>query len=260
MGEGFWLNSALVMAVIVVASGFLAAVKGRRDAPLARWPLAASCVCLVMGIIVRWRAGGHAPLANQYESLVFGAFAASAAVVFTPALRPWMAALAGMAATLLLGLAALFHAPVSPLVPALRSNWLVIHVASCMAAYAALLLSAFASGWILLRNRIPGTPAKDLDGYSIRLVRAGFFLLAVGIATGAVWADRAWGAWWSWDPKETWALITWLFYALALHLRRTRGWRGDRFAWLSLAGLGFVAFTWFGVNLLLAGLHSYARG
>jgi cytochrome c-type biogenesis protein CcsB len=261
--------------MLASAGGFVWAIRGRREAGFARWLLLVSGVCVLAGVVARWRAGGHAPLANQYESIVFAALAASVAAFLGGVRRSWAAAIAGLAVALLLALATLFHAPVAPLVPALRSNWLVIHVASCMGAYAAFLLSAFASGWILLRNRVPRTPAaanllladrrlsppvQDLDAYSIRLVRAGFALLAVGIATGAVWADRAWGVWWSWDPKETWSLITWIFYALALHLRRTRGWRGDRFARLSLAGLAIVVFTWFGVNFLLPGLHSYGRG
>ena len=81
--------------------------------------------------------------------------------------------------------------------------------------------------------------------------------LTGGILLGSVWANEAWGAYWSWDPKETWSLITWLFYATALHLKRSRGWSGRRFSWMSLIGLGFVLFTYFGVNYLLSGMHSY---
>ena len=91
------------------------------------------------------------------------------------------------------------------------------------------------------------------------MVLFGFLWLSLGIITGSVWADLAWGAYWSWDPKETWSLITWLIYAALLHARTMKGWRGSRVAWLSIIGFGCVLFTYFGVNFLLGGLHSYAN-
>ena len=86
----------------------------------------------------------------------------------------------------------------------------------------------------------------------------GFLWLSLGIITGSIWANSAWGTYWSWDPKETWSLITWLVYAALLHARTMQGWRGSRVAWLSIVGFGCVLFTYFGVNFLLSGLHSYA--
>ncbi|MBI2915679.1 MAG: cytochrome c biogenesis protein CcsA, partial [Elusimicrobia bacterium] len=91
-----------------------------------------------------------------------------------------------------------------------------------------------------------------------RSVVLGFLFLTIGILLGSVWAKTAWGSYWSWDPKETWSLITWFFYAVALHLRKTRNWRNEKFAWLAAAGFAFVLFTYFGVNYLVTGLHSYA--
>ena len=96
-----------------------------------------------------------------------------------------------------------------------------------------------------------------LDSLIYRTTVLGFFLLTVGIATGAVWAETAWGRYWSWDPKETWSLITWFIYAALLHARHLKGWHGRRIAWLAVLGFMAVLFTYFGVSFLLSGLHSY---
>lgn len=257
MSEGTFLNGALVAAAAAAGAALAAAIRGWERAEAGRWLLAAAGVALGGALAARWRAGGHAPLANQYESMVFLAFCCvPAAALRRP--KPWIIIVASAAVVILLGAAALFHGPAEPLMPALQSNWLLIHVAVSMASYALFLLSALGAAWLLVRSRLPGPAPRDLDLFAYRTIAGGFFLLALSIVTGAVWANEAWGAWWSWDPKETWALITWIFYGVALHLRRVRGWRERKFAWLSLAGLGCVIFTYFGVNYLLAGLHSYA--
>ena len=103
-------------------------------------------------------------------------------------------------------------------------------------------------------------PNKILDELSYKAVAVGFPLLTLGILTGAAWANYAWGTYWSWDPKETWSLITWFVYAAFLHARLTAGWRGGRLAWLSIIGFGAVIFTYWGVNFVLSGLHSYGSG
>ena len=260
--EGFWLNVSLVFAGLSFLTGLFGLVRGRERTVLSRWLMAVSGTALLGAWIIRWRSAGHIPLANQYESMVFLALGTAWAAVFAGKGRSWVSMLAGIGVAILLGLAAFLHAPVEPLVPALQSNWLLIHVIIVMLSYAAFVLAAISSAWLLIRKGKKGKGAPsdaDLDGFSYRTIGAGFLLLAVGIGTGAVWANEAWGTWWSWDPKETWALITWIAYAVALHLRRSRGWRMRRFAWLCLAGLACVAFTYFGVNYLLSGLHSYAR-
>lgn len=258
MSESLLLNASLAGAAVTAALGIAAVVRGRDSSALARLALLLTGACLAGWVVYRWKTAGHAPLANQYESLVFLAFTAAWIVPFFRRARSWMLAVAGMSIAVLLGGAALLHAPVAPLMPALRSNWLLIHVAVTMASYGAFVLSGVAGGWLLLRRRVPGPGIEDLDGFCARTVEVGFFLLAVGIITGAVWANEAWGTWWGWDPKETWALITWIIYAIAIHLRRMRGWRNEKFAWLSILGLVSVGFTYFGVNYLLSGLHSYA--
>jgi len=161
-------------------------------------------------------------------------------------------------------------AKIDPLIPALQSNWLHAHVITCFLSYAAFALSCAVSIIYLVKLRKKSKREKgegmtglfpaleSLDELIYRTIAVGFPLLTVGIVTGAAWADYAWGSYWSWDPKETWSLITWFVYAIFLHARVTRDWRGRRTAILSIIGFVAVIFTYFGVNYLLSGLHSYA--
>jgi cytochrome c-type biogenesis protein CcsB len=157
---------------------------------------------------------------------------------------------------------------IQPLVPALKSNWLIAHVLTCFFGYAAFGLAFGLSLMYLLKKRerpegsnvfiriIPDS--SILDDMSYQMVVIGFLLLTLGIITGSVWAHSAWGRYWGWDPKETWSLITWLVYAALLHSRMVRGWKGNKLALLSIIGFFCVLFTYLGVNYL-AGLHSYAK-
>jgi cytochrome c-type biogenesis protein CcsB len=182
----------------------------------------------------------------------------------------------------------------SPLVPALRSSWLVMHVSVIMLSYAALLVGSLLSMAVLFTDRgnvlelrsssigsggfrqaqlasvgadgpsaqvelssVAMPIAEQLDSLSYRTITVGFLLLSVGLVSGAVWANEAWGSWWSWDPKETWALICWLVYAAYLHTRLIRGWQGRKPAFVAVAGLVVIAVCYIGVNLLGIGLHSY---
>jgi cytochrome c-type biogenesis protein CcsB len=153
---------------------------------------------------------------------------------------------------------------IQPLIPALKSNWLIAHVITCFVGYAAFAISfAICIGYLLKREEgqkgILGLiPPRDiLEVLNYNMVVMGFISLSLGIITGSVWANVAWGSYWSWDPKETWSLITWLVYAAVLHARLTRGWRGKKIIYLSIVGFLCVIFTYFGVNLL-PGLHTYA--
>jgi cytochrome c-type biogenesis protein CcsB len=103
----------------------------------------------------------------------------------------------------------------------------------------------------------PFRTSEELDSLSYRTITVGFLLLTIGLISGAVWANEAWGSWWSWDPKETWAFITWLVYAAYLHTRLIKGWQGRRPAWVAASGLVVIAVCYIGVNLLGIGLHSY---
>jgi len=154
---------------------------------------------------------------------------------------------------------------IQPLVPALKSNWLIVHVITCFVGYASFAVAFGVSTMYLVKQRAPGgggdlltrfPAAEVLDELNYQLILFGFVFLTAGIITGAVWANSAWGRYWGWDPKETWSLITWFIYATLLHARMMRGWSGRRVAFLSIGGFMAVLFTYFGVNLL-PGLHSY---
>ena len=175
----------------------------------------------------------------------------------------------------------------SNLVPALRSSWLVMHVSVVMLSYAALIIGSLLSASVLFINNsqplqlrsssmgvggfkisnsystnnviepINFSHSEELDTLSYRSILVGFVLLTLGLITGAIWANEAWGTWWSWDPKETWAFISWLFYAAYLHMRISRGWQGRRPALLATSGFFVVLICYIGVNFLGVGLHSY---
>jgi cytochrome c-type biogenesis protein CcsB len=230
------------------------------------------------GIVTRWiesyRLGiGHAPLSNMYESLIFFAFMVTLIFLVIES-RHKNRIISVFAATI--SFLAMAYASLSPnvsdrilpLIPALKSNWLIVHVVTCFLGYAAfatafginimyLLKSGDKEGKNRLRACFP--EPHVLDDLTHQIVMFGFLFLTIGIITGAVWANSAWGDYWSWDPKETWSLITWFIYATLLHARLLRGWYGKRIVFLSIIGFVAVLFTYFGVNLL-PGLHSYGKG
>ncbi len=229
------------------------------------------------GIIMRWvesyRLGiGHAPLSNMYESLVF--FSWTIVVIYLVIEHRYESRIIGAFATPIAFLAMAYASlspnvsdRIQPLVPALKSNWLIAHVITCFLGYAAFAIAFGISLMYLFKQsdtegkshllaHFPGS--NVLDELTHQMVTFGFLFLSVGIITGAVWANSAWGSYWSWDPKETWSLITWFIYATLLHARMMRGWHGRRIAYLSIVGFMAVLFTYFGVNLL-PGLHSYGN-
>lgn len=220
------------------------------------------------GLVARWaesyRLGiGHAPLSNFYESLIFYAWCIGFMLVILKKRLtfPIITMMASLIAVGFMGYASISSSverKIQPLIPALQSNWLHIHVITCFVAYAAFVIS-FICGFLYLikwKNVVP--PKEILEEINYRSVMVGFPMLSAGILTGAVWAHYAWGSYWSWDPKETWSLITWIIYALFLHARFVRGWKGKRIAFISIIGFLSVIFTYFGVNFILSGLHSYA--
>jgi cytochrome c-type biogenesis protein CcsB len=231
-----------------------------------------------VAIIIRWvesyKLGiGHAPFSNLYESLIF--FAWTTILLYLIVERRTKNKTSGAFVTPLAFLAMAYasfspnvSSGIQPLIPALKSNWLISHVITCFFGYAAFGLSFGLSFMYLLKrlDREGGSniflrliPRADiLDELNYQMVVIGFLMLTLGIITGSVWAHSAWGSYWSWDPKETWSLITWLIYAAVLHSRLVRGWKGKRIAILCFVGFFCVLFTYFGVNYL-AGLHSYAQ-
>jgi len=260
---------------------YLAGVTFRTTKALraATWVGLAAAVANGAGILLRWKESydlgyGHAPLSNLYESLVFGAWCVM--VIYLVLEKKTGHRSLGVVPSLIAFLAMAYasfspdvSSKIQPLLPALKSNWLIAHVITCFLGYAAFAISFGMSGLYLWQRRKGGGghPAgtlkllpdmRELEEYNYQMILFGFLWLSVGIITGSVWANSAWGSYWSWDPKETWSLITWLIYAAVLHARAVRGWQGPRVAWLSMLGFCSVLFTYFGVNFLLSGLHSYA--
>ena len=268
---------AYLLCTVLYLSGTIFRVK-----PLLTAGTIAGVATLLMqtgGIGLRWvesyRMGyGHAPLSNMYESLVF----ASWAIMLIYLVFEWRTRqrALGVFPSLFSFLAMAYasfsiDSKIQPLVPALKSNWLIAHVMTCFLGYSAFAVSFGLSALYLITRRsgvisnssggavsiLPSAP--QLEWFNYQLVLFGFLWLSIGIITGSIWANSAWGTYWSWDPKETWSLITWFIYAAILHARNLQSWRGEKIAWLSMLGFVCVLFTYFGVNFLLSGLHSYAR-
>ncbi len=229
----------------------------------------------VAGFGLRWAESyqlgfGRVPLSNLYESLVFFALSIAGLYLFVEKRQGHrtMGAFVLPIAFLCLAYASLspnISDRIQPLLPALKSNWLIVHVITCFIGYAGFAIAFCLSLMVFLRkdnkegrasmwSKIPDL--HSLDDLTHKMVMIGFLFLTVGIITGAVWANSAWGRYWGWDPKETWSLITWFIYATFLHARLMRGWQGRKAAILSIVGFGAVLFTYLGVNLL-PGLHSY---
>jgi cytochrome c-type biogenesis protein CcsB len=228
------------------------------------------------GLVFRWiethQTGyGYVPLSNMYESLIF--FSWTIILVYLILEFKYRQKIIGVFVTpfafLAIALTSIIpgiDAKITPLVPALQSNWLAIHVITCFLGYASFAVSFGISVLFLVQDKkgaekeggskwLPSPSVLDEINYKSIVI--GFPMLTLGIVTGAAWANYAWGSYWSWDPKETWSLITWFVYAAFLHARFTRDWRGRKAAILSIVGFSAVLFTYFGVNYLISGLHSY---
>jgi len=276
------MNSSNLLSIVTFVYGlaaflYIASWVFKKPLPgrLATWTAILGAVGNAAGMIMRWvesyRLGiGHAPLSNMYESLVF--FSWTIIVIYLVIERRYESRIVGAFATPIAFLAMAYASlspnvsdRIQPLVPALKSNWLIAHVITCFLGYAAFAIAFGISLMYLFKQsdtegkshllaRFP--ESNVLDELTHQMVTFGFLFLSIGIITGAVWANSAWGSYWSWDPKETWSLITWFIYATLLHASMMKGWHGRRIAYLSIIGFMAVLFTYFGVNLL-PGLHSY---
>ena len=229
-------------------------------------------ILLFVGVIARGLSNGHVPWGNMYEFSITGALAFTGA--YLVALRKydlrWLGLFISLAALLTLGTAiTLFYRDSAPLVPALKSTWLVIHVIAAIISGGVFLLSNVIAGAYLYldsRERAGGRPAwatrlpalDVLDQLSYRLVAFVFPLWTFSVIAGAIWAESAWGRYWGWDPKETWAFITWVAYAAYLHARVTVGWKGRRAAWLCLFAGSTFLFNYVYVNVWGTGKHTYS--
>ncbi len=249
----------------------------QRVGRLASWTLFAGFVIETAALGLRWYESyemgiGRIPLTNLYESLVF--FAWTVAIIYILLERKFRLRIMGAFVSpfpfIIMAYASLTSKEIRPLIPALQSNWLTYHVITCFIGYAAFAVSFGLSILYLMKVRSEQNPGRNpggfwgfipdsvtLDEVSYKTIAIGFPLLTIGIVTGAFWANVAWGSYWSWDPKETWSLIVWFIYAAYLHARITRGWMGKKAAVLSIVGFAATLFCYLGVNLILAGLHSY---
>jgi cytochrome c-type biogenesis protein CcsB len=214
---------------------------------------------------------GFFPLATTFDALSFFAWLIMGLFLvlrYRDSSPMFGAVAAPMAAMLMLVGSTLSYQINEPLVPVLRSWWLPIHVALAVAGNAVFALMALGGLMYIFQERLIKTkrinrlhrllPSLDvLDAINRRGLPLGFFLLTLGIISGALWAGSAWGSYWSWDPKETWSLITWLVYAVMVHQRVALGWRGRRAAMFAIFGFCLVMFTFLGVNALLGGHHAF---
>ncbi|KAI0556346.1 cytochrome c biogenesis protein CcsA (chloroplast) [Gracilaria domingensis] len=236
---------------------------------------------LSASLSLRWIYNGYFPLSNLYESLIFLTWALNflQLILEQQNKSPFIGSITTPIGLFTIGFASLSlpenMQEASPLVPALRSNWLMMHVSIMMISYATLILGSLLSILFLIlyniRNRANNNMQlnsytqqlsrinllQSIDNLSYRVIGLGFPLLTIGIIAGAVWANEAWGSYWSWDPKETWALITWLVFAAYLHSRLNKAWKGEKPAILASIGFAVVWICYLGVNFLGQGLHSY---
>jgi cytochrome c-type biogenesis protein CcsB len=226
----------------------------------------------VAGVVMRALAADRAPWGNMFEFTI----TAMVFVVGVYLILVWRAGLRwlGLPVTLLAavgnGLAVtVFYVAVAPLVPALHSVWFLIHIVAAAISGAAFNVGGVMSIFYLIKKRaeergivrgylarLPDSRKIDLIAY--RFLAFAFPLWTFTVVAGAIWAEYAWGRYWGWDPKETWALVTWVIYACYLHARSTAGWRGTRAAVIAIIGLASFWFNFIGINLLVSGLHSYA--
>ena len=238
----------------------------------------------LVGLLVRWRETymvgadvGYIPVANLYE--VFILFAVITGLLYLWYEQAYRNRSLGAFVLLVISAAVGFllwysfergaH-EIQPLVPALQSYWMKLHVPTNFIGYGAFALAAMVGvAYLLVEWRLRKDPAsgfaarmpslRQLDDLMYKAIALGFAFFTVATVLGAMWAAEAWGGYWSWDPKETWALIVWLNYAAWLHLRLAKGWRGKPLAWWSIVGLFVTLFAFLGVNMFLSGLHSYGE-
>jgi hypothetical protein len=238
-------------------------------------------------LVIRWIEESYFPLSNLYESLIFLSWGISLIHLFVE--EKTKSRLIGAISTPILVLLSGFSSltlPIEmqkalPLVPSLQSNWLMMHVSMMMISYSTLIVGSllsilylaflnFLSENVKIELKLPNNNSiissvnnskfsilKTIDNWSYRIIGLGFPFLTIGIISGAVWANEAWGSYWSWDPKETWALITWLVFAIYLHSRLLKGWQGEKAAAIGSCGFFVIWICYLGVNFLGKGLHSY---
>lgn len=252
---------------------------GRRAGNIGMSIMWLTTLLLGSALITRGISAQRLPWGNMYEFSLAGGFAVIAAYCFLSIKRDlrWLGLFVSIPVLLDLGLAVtVLYTESAPLVPALRSYWLAIHVTAAIVCMGAFTVGALLSSLYLvaenaekrvaanapakkadvLAKRLPSSDRLDLMSYRIHAFM--FPLWTFAVIAGAIWAEAAWGRYWGWDPKETWAFITWIVYAAYLHARATAGWHGRKAAYVAIAGYLTILFNYFVVNIYVQGLHSYS--
>lgn len=282
-----WMSALFVLATVFYFAGLVANSDFvQRTASMMTW------TALVMGftgMFVRWYESylidpefGHIPVSSLYEVFILFCVITGLMYLYYEG-RHRSYALGGFVLLVISAAVAFLlwydftrdAADIKPLVPALKSYWMKIHVPANFVGYGAFALAAMVSTAYLIRHhaevkakannaelgflssRLP--TLEQLDDITYKAIALGFAFFTIATILGAMWAAEAWGGYWSWDPKETWALIVWLNYAAWLHLRFNQGWRGTPMAWWAIVGLFITLFAFVGVNMFLSGLHSYGE-
>ncbi|WP_303908557.1 c-type cytochrome biogenesis protein CcsB [Thiohalomonas denitrificans] len=277
-----WMSALFVMAT---AAYWFALVMGSTFSGKVGTALTWSASTMgLVGLMVRWRESylishdvGHIPVANLYEVFILFAVITGLLYLFyekrynNRAMGAFVLTVVSAAVAFLLWYSFERGAhEIMPLVPALQSYWMKIHVPTNFVGYGGFAMAAMLGvayllvDWRAAKNPqsafVRRMPSLDqLDDLMHKLIALGFAFFTVATVLGAMWAAEAWGGYWSWDPKETWALIVWLNYAAWLHMRLTKGWRGKPLAWWAIIGLFITLFAFLGVNMFLSGLHSYGE-
>jgi cytochrome c-type biogenesis protein CcsB len=261
---------AATSAFYAAALGLYACAWRSTRAIVGRMATAMMCAALAANlslIVGRWIEADRAPFKSLFESLVFLSFTMGAVYLVMECLyrtRVFGALAAVGSFGALLYAVTKWDAEIVKLPPALQSGWFIPHVVVYFIGYGALFFATAVAVLQILASRYAffqkllklkaGTVlsgnALDLESVTYDAVRFGFTLLTVGLLVGSVWAKSAWGDFWVWDPKENWSLVTWLVYGAYLHLRKVKGWRGNKAAWLAIAGFGVVMFTYLGMEML----------
>ena len=201
------------------------------------------------------------PIRGAFEYSMAFALGIAILIIIAKSKMPWIISVGMPATVLMMAFAATRNMEIHDLQPALRSPWFFVHAGTGVVAYAAFAVAAVAGiKYLQMLKKGEDENSKvmiQIDRMSYRSIVFGMLFFTVTIISGSIWAADAWSRFWFWDPKELWSLITWIFYAIALHQRLHKDWRGKRCAILAIVGVGLVLFTWIGVNNLLYGLHSY---
>ncbi len=274
MPEVFFFKLTLLLYAVATVGFFIYFYTLRPEALKgARWVFLSGFGTHTLSLLLRLKTLKAPPVTSFHEATSFLAWAVVGVYFFLSYRGPKVYTLGTFLAPLVLFLmiiSAISPATILPLPPALRSFWLPIHAILSLVSYAFFLVAAVAGLMYLVQERqvkkktlggifrrLP--PLESLDRLNELCLKYGFPLLTLGIITGALWAEEAWGSYWSWDPKETWSLILWFIYAALLHERLIVGWRGRRAALMALLGFVVWIISFFMVNLFLSGLHTYGK-